>query len=217
MSIVFAPSCSLLIYKPELAKKTLDFLNTGNEKIDMLTTCCKKVHEMKPGTQVINICPGCDRRYSTMYQGVTTISFWEYIAFSDDFKFPDYRGEQMSIHDACPTRKKRPLQVALRTIAERMNIEIIESEFSMEKSICCGDSYFEMTSVEETKEQMKKRANQMPCDNVLVHCISCMKAFYIGKKQPRFLLDLLFEEETAIGTYEPSSWHNILDTFSRNH
>ena len=217
MSKVFAPGCALLIYKPELAKKTLEYLNSGSEKIEMLTTCCKNVHEIKPGTEVINICPGCDRRYSTLYEGVTTISFWEYIAFSDGFQYPDYKGEQMSIHDACPTRKKKPVQMAIRTVLQNMNIDVIESEFAMEKSICCGDSYFEISSVEETKEQMRKRAGQMPCDDVVVHCVSCIKSLYIGRKQPRFLLDLLFGEETTIGTYEPKSWHDILDTFSRNH
>jgi len=64
---------------------------------------------------------------------------------------------------------------------------------------------------------MKKRSNEMPCDNVVVYCISCIKAMYIGGKTPRYIVDLLFEEKTEIGTFEPDIWQNELHNFISEH
>jgi len=40
---------------------------------------------------------------------------------------------------------------------------------------------------------------------------------YIGGKKPRYLVDLLFGEETVIGTFEPDEWHKELDKFIKEH
>jgi hypothetical protein len=60
---------------------------------------------------------------------------------------------------------------------------------------------------------MRDRAAQMPADDVAVYCVSCCKAMFIGGKRPRYLLDLLFGEETVPGTVEPNAWHGELDAY----
>jgi hypothetical protein len=40
MKRVFAPGCALMLYKPELSKKVLEFLNKDLKNIDELKTCC---------------------------------------------------------------------------------------------------------------------------------------------------------------------------------
>jgi hypothetical protein len=71
--------------------------------------------------------------------------------------------------------------------------------------------------VDEVKEQMKKRANEMPADNVVVYCVSCSKSMYIGGKNPRYLVDLLFGEDTIVETFEPDDWHGQLNKFINEH
>lgn len=84
-------------------------------------------------------------------------------------------------------------------------------------AICCGDSFYGTLPIENVKMQMKKRSNEMPCDNVVVYCVPCIKAMYIGGKKPRYIIDLLFGEETEIGTFEPDEWHNELQNFIDEH
>lgn len=60
-------------------------------------------------------------------------------------------------------------------------------------------------SVDQVKAQIKKRADEMPCEDVVVYCVSCIKAMHIGGKKPRHLVDLLFREETVPGTFEPDA------------
>jgi len=64
---------------------------------------------------------------------------------------------------------------------------------------------------------MAKRAAEMPASDVVVHCVSCIKSMHNGGKRPRFLLDLVFEQDTAIGTAEPDAWHRELDDYIAKH
>ena len=214
MKQVYAPGCALLLYKPSLSKKIHGFLNNHFQQMELLSTCCRLHPEIETGTQVINTCPGCSRRYKNNYTESTTISLWKILAENDDFPFPDYKGETMTILDACPTRNESRVHDAIRTLLHRMNIEIIEPENTRETGTCCGDSYYGKKPVETVKEQMRSRAEEMPVENVVVYCVSCVKSMYLGGKKPRYLVDLLFCENTYPQTYEPDAWPKELDTFA---
>lgn len=217
MKQVYAPGCAFMIYKPKLAKKILKFLNEILGPIPEHLICCRHEPNLENGTQVINTCAGCDRRYRELYSGISTISLWEILAESKSFPFPNYNGMEMSIHDACPTRTEERVHFAIRRLLERMNIKVIEPKNTGTKANCCGDSFYGTLPVELVKEQMKKRSEEIPCDNVVVYCVSCIKAMYIGGKKPRYIVDLLFGEETKIGTFEPDEWHHELQKFIDEH
>lgn len=67
MESVFAPGCALLMYKPHLAEKLNTILSENLGQMDDLLTCCKHEPQVDEVTEVINICPGCDKRYSNDY------------------------------------------------------------------------------------------------------------------------------------------------------
>jgi Fe-S oxidoreductase len=217
MNRVFAPGCALMLYKPHLAEKLNTLLNEQVGAMDELLTCCNHEPQLDVLTEVINICPGCDRRYANDYHNTTTISLWEILASSDFFPFPDYAGREMSILDACPTREKVAVHEAIRTLLRKMNITVVEPAKTGTKSTCCGDSFFELIPVEEVKAQMRKRTSEMPREEVIVYCVSCIKAVHIGGKTPRYLVDLLFGEDTAPGTFEPEAWHGELREYIERH
>ncbi len=222
MHKVFAPGCALMMYKPQLAHRITDFLNdTGEnrtgEAISEHLICCHHDPLLKSGTQVINVCAGCDRRFRSLYEGVSTVSLWEVLAKSDTFPFPDYHGQRMAVHDACPTRTELRVHEAVRMLLNRMNIEVVEPERTREKAVCCGDSFYGALPVDEVKDRMRRRAGEMPCDEVVVYCVSCIKAMHIGGKRPRYLMDLLFGEDTSIGTFEPDAWHAELKAYIDAH
>jgi Fe-S oxidoreductase len=217
MKRVFAPGCALMIYKPELAQRMLDFLNQDLGNIAEHLTCCRHEPGLAEGTQIINTCAGCDRRYRELYNQISTLSLWEVLAEKDTFPFPDYQGQKMAILDACPTRDQVRVHQAIRALLKRMNIDLVEPAKTGTKSTCCGDSFFGVLPVEQVKEQMKKRAAEMPVNDVVVYCVSCCKSLHIGGKKPRYLIDLLFGEETLPKTFEPEEWHHELDEFIQSH
>lgn len=214
---VFAPGCALMLYKPELAEKLHLILNNNLGELELLMTCCKHDPQLKEKTEIINICPGCDKRFRNDYTNSSTISLWEVIAQSDFFDLPNYQGKQMTIIDACPTRDQDRVHNAIRTVLKKMNIEVVEPQNTRTKSTCCGDSFYGVIPVEKVKEQMVKRTSEMPLDDVVVYCVSCIKSVYIGGKKPKYLVDLLFADETLPKTYEPDEWHKEIDGYIEKH
>jgi len=214
---VFAPGCALMLYKPDLAERLHLVLNKNLGEMDKLLTCCHHDPQMMTSTEVINICPGCDKRFGNDYKNVSTISLWEILAESDFFAFPDYHGRSMSIIDACPTRDQERVHIAIRTVLQKMNITLTEPKNTGTKSTCCGDSFYGIIPTVKVKEQMIKRTSEMPLDDVVVYCVSCIKSVFIGGKKPHYLVDLLFEKETVPKTYEPDDWHNELDQYIEKH
>lgn len=217
MSRVFAPGCALMLYKPESAARMLEFLARESGVTAGHLTCCRHEPKLPAGTQVVNVCAGCDRRYRTLYEGVTTVSLWEVLAWSDTFPFPDYHGQTMTVLDACPTRDQDRVHEAVRTLLERMNVRVVEPARTRTQGACCGDSFYGVLPVDQVKDQMRKRAGEMPAEDVVVYCVSCCKAMHIGGRRPRYLVDLLLGEETTPGTFEPDEWHAQLSRFIEEH
>ena len=213
----FFPGCALMLYKPELAENVHNILKTIYGNIEMHLDCCRHEPKFKQKTNIINICPGCDKRYKKDYEQTTTKSLWEIIAEIDNFPFPDYKGKTMTILDACPTRSDDKIHNAIRYLLNKMNIGIIEPDKTRKKSKCCGDTFYGKLPVSKVKDMMKARANEMPVTDVVVYCVSCTKSMFIGGKQPRYLVDLLFNEKTIKKTIEPDIWHNELDEFISKH
>ena len=123
----------------------------------------------------------------------------------------------MTIIDACPTRDQARVQDAVRELANRMNISLVEPQMTRTKSTCCGDVFWGSIPTTEVVEQMECKASEMPVDQIIVYCVSCSKAMFVGGKHPRYLLDLLFEEETIPKTFQPELWHKELDEYMNCH
>lgn len=215
--IYFNPGCALSIYKPDMENKILDFLNKNYGPAAMHKICCHHDPQLETGSLIINVCAGCDRRFSNLYEGISTISLWEVLDGLDTFKYPDYEGLSVSVHDACPVRTKPQVHQSVRSLLKKMNIKIVETKYSGTRSICCGDDFYPKLPVDQIHQKMKERAQSMPCNDVCVYCVSCIKSTYIGGKEPRHLIDLLMGEKTEPQEYDTIKWHEQLQDYIDKH
>lgn len=213
----FNPGCALSIYKPEMEQKILKFLNENYDETAIHKKCCRFEPGVEENSVIINVCAGCDSRFSTLYEGVSTISLWEVLDSIEGFDFPDYQGFQMTVHDPCPIREKPQVHAAVRSLLAKMNIEIVETKFHSGKSICCGDDFYPKHPLEKVHKAMKRRAESMPCEDVCVYCVSCIKSMYFGGKTPRYLVDLLMGEGTDPQIYDTVKWHEQLEEYISCH
>lgn len=214
---VFAPGCALMLYKPDLAGRLHRMLKKNLGEMGMWMTCCRKDPGFATETEVINICPGCDKRFRKDYPSSATVSLWEVLAETDFFPFPDYRGQVMSIIDACPTRDQPRVHAAIRALLRKMNIVLKEPRNTRTQSTCCGDTFWGEIPTDKVKRQMRKRAAEMPVDDIVVYCVSCSKSMFVGGRRPHYMIDLLFNEETVPKTFEPDEWHQQLDDYIERH
>ncbi len=217
MKKLFAPGCALMLYKPHLAEELLKVLDEEFGPCSMFYKCCHHIPPLPPGTEVINVCPGCDRRYRENYTESSTVSVWELMAKSRAFPFPDYDGIEMSILDACPTRDRTRVHEAVRQVLKKMNVKVVEPRLTRTRSTCCGDSFYGDVPTERVAALMKRKASEMPREEVAVYCVSCSKAMFIGSKKPRYMIDLIFNEETVPKTTDPDEWHRELDCYIDSH
>jgi hypothetical protein len=139
--------CHLGFVKME--NKIISFLNQNYKETAMHKICCRHEPQLEKRSLIINVCAGCDRRFGSLYEGISTISLWEIIDGLDSFAYPDYKGLKMSVHDPCPVRKKPPVHQAVRNLLENMNIEVVETKFSGTLSVCCGDDFYPKLPVDK--------------------------------------------------------------------
>ena len=213
----FNPGCALSMYKPDMENRLLEFLTQNYGEVQLHKICCRHDPRLPAGSLIINVCAGCDKRFRSLYEGVSTISLWEVLDSIHTFPYPNYQGLQLSVHDACPVREKPQVHQAVRNLLKKMNIAVVETQFSGTRSICCGDDFYPALPVDEVQVRMKKRADMMPCDDVCVYCVSCIKSMHIGGKRPRHLVDLLMGEATEPQVYDTVQWHNQLQEYIDAH
>lgn len=215
--IYFNPGCALSIYKPEIENRLLKFLNEAYGEVTLHKICCRHDPQLEVGSLIINVCAGCDRRFRSLYEGISTISLWEVFDGLDSFQYPDYKDLKLSVHDACPVREKPQVHKAVRNLLKKMNIDVVETKFFGTNSICCGDDFYPKLPIEKVQQKMKERADSMPCNEVCVYCVSCIKSMYIGGKTPRHLIDLLMGETTEPQIYDTVHWHQQLQDYIDKH
>lgn len=213
----FNPGCALSVYKPESGQKILDILNKYFGPVKLHTICCHHDPKLPAGSTIINNCAGCDRRFRSLYEGVNTISLWEVLDGIEELHFPDHTGLTVSVQDSCSYRPKPQVHRAVRNILRKMNMEIIEAEYIGTRSICCGDNFYPRIPIEKVTEQQKKRASQMPCDDVVVYCVSCIKSMTIGEKTAHYMPDLILNEETDPQETRIDVYHDEVDKYIAEH
>lgn len=124
---------------------------------------------------------------------------------------------KISIQDPCPVRTNTKVHDAIRFLLQKMNITVIEAKNIRTNSSCCGDSLYPSAPIEKIHEKMIERAESMPCEDVCVYCVSCIKSMHIGGKKPRYILDLLFNESTDPQVYDTVEWHDALNVYIKAH
>jgi len=203
-----------MLYKPHQAEPISQMLARAlGKQPSLYPHCCYRQADLPPGSNIVNICPGCDRRFNAIYPGVSGVTVWEILAGAEDLVLPDYQQAEMTIHDACPTRQKPKVTAAIRKLAEKMNIRIVEPQKTKQHASCCGDSLYGKLAKDKLIARMSERAAEMPSDEVIVYCVSCTKAMHLGGKRPRYIIDLLLGEATEPGECDPDLWHELLKPY----
>ncbi len=216
MNKYYSPSCALSLYKPGLAEKTGQLINSFEETA-ALNHCCRADPKLPADSLVINVCPGCDWRFSRLYEDVSTITLWEYLV-DKDIPLPDHGRKVMSLHDSCSVRGKDGIYNAVRTLLRRMNITVAEPEHNRADSRCCGFTVYGKVSKEEFKEASRRRCTEMPAEDVVVYCVSCMKNLhYGGGKRVHHIMDLLFNEESTFEINDPDIWSAKIGAYIKKH
>lgn len=217
MKYLYAPGCALMAYKPQLADRLKEVVTTLYGPMDTLLSCCFTQPKLEPGTQIITPCATCAEKYAKQYSDCDALFILTDIANSTDFPFPDYGGINMSIQDTCSARSHPEYLDTIRRLLKRMNINLVEPAKTGKRAKCCGQVFYGKLDNCKVEAQMKIRADEMPCEDVVVYCASCIMSMTVGGKRPRYILDLLFGEPTNMADAGVDSWNSRLRQFRETH
>ena len=214
MSRIFLPSCTMKRRYPWASSKIREYLERTQNVVTVgcCKAACNKIHE---DDDVVLICNDCAAIMEESSKARRIEFVWEIVDRDENFAFPDYHGEPMTIQDCWRAHEKRSVQEAIRSVLRKMNIAPVELEDSFEKTRYCGadllkpytetdlkyaprryvlegGSMFTPMSEEAKDKVLKDHCSGIATEKVVCYCPSCLDGINRGGKKGYHLLDLLF-------------------------
>ena len=134
---IYYPSCNFSIASPSTAKVVRNLLK---EKMVVAGCCLRDQREIHEDDIGVYFCQHCRE---TIENKVKTMSLWEYIDSLEDFDFPDYNHEKMLLQDCYRDRNHPEVHQAVRSILQKMNVDVVEAKRNKENSVYCGTLHYE--------------------------------------------------------------------------
>ena len=165
---------------------------------------------------IVSICHNCTAIFQEKYPEIRIKSVWELILEDKNFKYPDYKGESMTLQDCWRTYDNVEEQNAVRELMKRMNINIVELEENCEKTMFCGISvlrpaprrnlimapvrfvqnapkgFFLPHTAQEQADAMKQYAKVYETSKVVTYCHYCDEGLKLTDKISNHLAEMLF-------------------------
>jgi len=137
---------------------------------------------------VIAGCPTCKKQLRRH----ETIGIWEILeklGLPEKAKRAD---KPIAIHDACGARGDRDTQDSIRRIAEKLGCIVTDTEYSGDKSPCCGYGGLTQFTNREVAKKMTDKCLERSELPYLSYCMACRDRFAREGRESMHLLELVY-------------------------
>ena len=233
--MAFMPGCALSSYSPKLVQDVFAHLRSLLPGIGIIQQCCGtptrmvgdmaqfKVYHSKleedlarmGATTVVTACENCYMSIKNYAPHIKIVSLYSVLAQHGVPKNAInafHQHSTVALHDPCPTRFEAHLHEDVRSLFQTIGLPYEEFKYNRDKTLCCGSGgMLELTNPSLAQEQMKSRAEQTTCENIVSYCQSCAESMSKGGKNGLHLLDYIFnssirEKQVKQGTVK--KWYN---------
>ena len=165
---------------------------------------------------MVSLCHNCAAIFEERHPEILRQSLWELILEDENFKYPNYGGEKITVQDCWRQKENFSEQNAVREILRRMNFEIVELEENFERTKFCGYSLyqpqpprnpklapkrflhgaqglFKEHSQQEKENLMREYCAKIPTEKVVAYCHYCVRGLKLGGKNAFHLAQILFD------------------------
>lgn len=210
--IVFFPGCSLMSLGEDAVMALYNILLQKHPDMSLSGFCCGKpskhiwqgkkfkkrsafIKENHDGI-IYTACPNCFKTLGD--EGLKVKSIWPGIdEYFPKEKLGIHAGKVMMIHDPCTARTSTEDHEAVRSIMNKLGIEVLEFENNRDKTICCGKINMTMAlNAEKGMKILEKRASQCKCPDVVSYCASCVHSFGLANKNGIHVSELLISKKS---------------------
>jgi Fe-S oxidoreductase len=240
----FMPGCSLSSYNPEAVIKTVAYLSEVFPKFSAVLKCCGKptrdvgqqelFRERFEGLladmqdveieEMIFACPNCKAVFEKESQ-VKCHSLWEIfplVGLPGEARGKAKESDMVfTIHDSCAARGDGAAQEGIRWILSELGYRFVESEYSREKTRCCGyGGMVGPVNPELARKVMQRRVETLAEYPVVTYCATCRSALVRAGRDAWHVLDLIWGPVVHVGDGPPENvldvpehvWHNRFKT-----
>lgn len=227
----FMPGCSLSSYNPNAVNEMIRHLNKCLPNFSVILKCCgkptkdigqeklfkKRFEGMKEDMSTVGIekmilaCPNCKKIFdaNTEEENLSLYEVLPYIGLPDSLKGKGKDSDIVfTIHDPCSARYDTKMQEGVRWILNELGYKYVESEYSKEKTRCCGFGGQVETVNYKLVEKVRNRRLETLYDlPVVTYCSSCRSSLMQGGRNTWHILDLIFDD---VVTKEMTSPEDVL-------
>ncbi|MBR4290217.1 MAG: 4Fe-4S dicluster domain-containing protein [Oscillospiraceae bacterium] len=206
---VFFPGCQATAIAPATVRAAyLDLCRRLDGGVALMLGCCGAIcdwagrYEMYEDTVkfldsklgelgnpvIIAGCPTCKKQLSRH----ATMGIWEVL---ENIGLPEKAnpaGRPVAIHDACGARGDRQTQDSIRRIAAGLGCTITETEYSGDKSPCCGYGGLTQYTNREVAKKMTEKCLERSDLPYLSYCMACRDRFAREGRESMHLLELVY-------------------------
>ena len=140
---------------------------------------------------VIAGCPTCAKELREQ-DGIEVIGIWDIL---NEIGLPEgARGldRPAALHDSCGARGDAHTQNAIRTIAEKLGCELIDTEYSGDSSPCCGYGGLTAYANREVAREMTEKCLERSDAPYISYCMACRDRFAREGRESRHILELVY-------------------------
>ena len=206
---VFFPGCQATAIAPATVRAAyLDLCSRLSGGVALMLGCCGAIcdwagrYEMYEDTAkfldvklaelgnptVIAGCPTCKKQLSRQ----KAKGIWEVL---EDIGLPEKAkrtDKPIAIHDGCGARGDHETQSSIRRIAESLGCTIVETEYSGDKSPCCGYGGLTQFTNQEVAKKMTDKCLERSDLPYLSYCMACRDRFAREGRESMHLLELVY-------------------------
>ena len=95
------------------------------------------------GSTMVSLCHNCSAIFEERSPEIQRQSLWELILEDENFPYPNYGGEKITVQDCWRQKENRAEQDAVRELLRRMNFEVVELEENYARTKFCGYSLYQ--------------------------------------------------------------------------
>ena len=209
---VFFPGCQAAAVAPETVKVAyLDLCNRLEGGVALMLGCCGAVcdwagrNEMQNNTreflltelarlgdpEIIAGCPTCKKELTESIGGTIT-GIWDIL---EEIGLPEGAhglDRPAALHDSCGARGDAHTQQAIRNIASKLGVELVETGYSGDRSPCCGYGGLSAYANPEVAGEITGKALERSDAPFISYCMACRDRFARQGRESRHILELVY-------------------------
>ncbi len=209
---VFFPGCQAAAIAPETVKAAyLDLCSRVEGGVALMLGCCGAVcdwagrYEMQESTReflltelsklgdpvIIAGCPTCRKELEESVGG-KIVGIWDIL---EEIGLPEGAhglDRPAALHDSCGARGDAHTQEAIRNLAEKLGVTLVETEYSGDRSPCCGYGGLTAYANPEVAQEITQKALERSDAPYISYCMACRDRFARQGRESRHILELVY-------------------------